>query len=319
MKQRNISIDILKCIAAILITNSHMDMLYPNKIFATGGAIGDALFFFCSGFILFLKPMGRFDNWYKKRTSRIYSVVFSWAILAALFFGNNFNIIDIIIHGGGWFITCIMIYYVVMYLINKFMINRLYLASFIAVVIICIWYVVMDRPKDYNMYGATYFKWGHYFLFMLLGAILGISKKEFKYHFTYDFLKLIGCIVIYYSILYASRQIAMVEQLQIISLIPLVAITFYFYKIANSRFLKQMYNSRFLGVWIKIIGGLCLEVYLVQFSLFTDKLNHIFPLNLIIIFTIILITAYILRSLSRIFAQTFKEQDFDWKVIFRLY
>ena len=67
MKQRNIGIDILKCIAAILIVNSHMDLLYPNKAFATGGGIGDVLFFFCSGFTLFLKPMGRFDNWYKKR------------------------------------------------------------------------------------------------------------------------------------------------------------------------------------------------------------------------------------------------------------
>lgn len=45
MKQRNISIDILKCFAAIVITNSHMDILYPKfGALATGGAIGDALF-----------------------------------------------------------------------------------------------------------------------------------------------------------------------------------------------------------------------------------------------------------------------------------
>lgn len=55
MKQRNIGIDILKCFAAIVITNSHMDILYPKfGALATGGAIGDALFFFCSGFTLFL-------------------------------------------------------------------------------------------------------------------------------------------------------------------------------------------------------------------------------------------------------------------------
>ena len=55
MKERNISIDILKCFAAILITNSHMGILYGNySVLATGGAIGDSLFFFCSGFTLFL-------------------------------------------------------------------------------------------------------------------------------------------------------------------------------------------------------------------------------------------------------------------------
>lgn len=43
---RDISIDILKCIAAIMITNSHMDILYGDYSYlATGGAIGDALFF----------------------------------------------------------------------------------------------------------------------------------------------------------------------------------------------------------------------------------------------------------------------------------
>ena len=41
---RDISIDILKCIAAIMITNSHMDILYGDYSYlATGGAIGDAL------------------------------------------------------------------------------------------------------------------------------------------------------------------------------------------------------------------------------------------------------------------------------------
>ena len=46
-KTRNHTIDILKFLAAILITNSHMDVLYPGKfsVLATGGAIGDALFF----------------------------------------------------------------------------------------------------------------------------------------------------------------------------------------------------------------------------------------------------------------------------------
>lgn len=60
MKQRNPSIDILKCIAALLITNSHMELLYGKySVMATGGAIGDVLFFFCSGFTLFLGRMGR--------------------------------------------------------------------------------------------------------------------------------------------------------------------------------------------------------------------------------------------------------------------
>lgn len=66
--KRDFSIDILKFLAVLLITNSHFDILYPTDcaFLGTGGAIGDALFFFCSGFTLFLKPAGRFDLYYKK-------------------------------------------------------------------------------------------------------------------------------------------------------------------------------------------------------------------------------------------------------------
>ena len=55
MKQRDLSIDILKFIAVIVITNSHMELLYGKySVLATGGAIGDVLFFIASGFTLFM-------------------------------------------------------------------------------------------------------------------------------------------------------------------------------------------------------------------------------------------------------------------------
>lgn len=102
MKERNISIDILKCLAALLITNSHMELLYGKySALATGGAIGDVLFFFCSGFTLFLGRQGRFDNWYKRRINRIYPTVFAWAILGCFFFGYQNDMKNTLIHGGG--------------------------------------------------------------------------------------------------------------------------------------------------------------------------------------------------------------------------
>lgn len=77
MKSHNISIDILKFFAALLITNSHMELLYGKySMLATGGSIGDVLFFFASGFTLFLGRMGRFDNWYKRRIKPYLSYCF---------------------------------------------------------------------------------------------------------------------------------------------------------------------------------------------------------------------------------------------------
>lgn len=300
MKQRNIGIDILKCVAAIMITNSHMELLYGKySILATGGAIGDVLFFFCSGFTLFLGRMGRFDNWYKRRINRIYPTVFAWAILSAFVFNNKLPMDYIIIHGGGWFVTCIMIYYIALYFIQRFCLSRLKLIFGIVSIICIIWYLSIERPEGYNMYGNTYFKWCHYFLFMLLGAIMGISKKEYQYYLRKDLLLLLLSIIVYYSVLFAGHKSPIMEELQIISLIPLLFVTFYFYKVCNNELLKQIYNKKITGWFIKFIGGLCLEIYLVQSSLFTDKMNSIFPFNLFIMFVIIVLAAYILGIFSK--------------------
>ena len=64
------------------------------------------------------------------------------------------------------------------------------------------------------------------------------------------------------------------------------------------------------------VSGLCLESYLIQFSLFTRSLNHIWPLNLIIIVAVILAASYAVRCLARFFAQTFRTEDYDWRAIF---
>ena len=319
MKERNIGIDILKFFAALLITNSHMGMLYGKyDILATGGAIGDVLFFFSSGFTLFLGRMGRFDNWYKRRINRIYPTVFAWAILSAFFFNQHQSMDYTIIHGGGWFVTCIMLYYVVLYFIQRFLLHHLKWVFGIVALICIAWYFIMDRPDDYNMYGATYFKWGHYFLFMLLGAMMGISQKQWKFNFKTDFIKLISSIFVYYAILFAGRIYTLFSELQIISLIPLLFIVYYFYKVCSSDTLKKWYTNRYIGWSIKFVGGLCLEIYLVQGVLFTENMNHIFPINILIMFLIIFAVAYLLRCGSRIFSQTFKDGEYDWKAVFKL-
>lgn len=77
MKERDFAVDIVKFIAVFLIINSHADMMYPKmSILATGGAIGDCLFLFVSGYTLFLGGMKSFGSYYKRRIGRIYPSVF---------------------------------------------------------------------------------------------------------------------------------------------------------------------------------------------------------------------------------------------------
>ena len=90
---------------------------------------------------------------------------------------------------------------------------------------------------------------------------------------------------------------------------------YYFFKVMNSKYIDSIYSKRWVYVPVRFIGGLCLEIYLVQFSLFTDNMNNLFPLNLLIMFAIIIISAYLLRCGARLFSQTFMESDYDWHKI----
>lgn len=106
--------------------------------------------------------------------------------------------------------------------------------------------------------------------------------------------------------------------MQIVSLLPLLGISYYFYKECKSDALKILYRNRIVGSIMKAISGLCLEVYLVQGVLFTDRFNDYFPLNLLIVFVVILIVAYVLRCLARWFSQTFRDGDYVWEEVFRI-
>ena len=83
--------------------------------------------------------------------------------------------------------------------------------------------------------------------------------------------------------------------------------------------LNYINSNIYTGRIIKFVGGLCLEIYLVQGTLFTDKMNCIFPLNLLVMFLIIIAVAYALRCLARIFSQTFRAEDYNWREVFKAY
>lgn len=323
MKEINISIDILKFIAVLLVVNSHMDGLYPNPKFATGGAIGDVLFFFCSGYTLSLKTFHSFTSYYKKRINRIYPSIIAWVFLRTLFFDYHGDIIDIILFGGGWFISCIMIYYILLFFIQKYCHEHIKIVFLIFCCITLIWYYFFfDHKEIVWMYKATLFKWCHYFLFMLLGAACANKFKEappFTNNTLYsDISLLLLSIASFYGILMLGENSPAFAYYQITSLIPLLGITFYTFRISQSTKVAALYQNRILHPVITVIGGLCLEFYLVQGALMKTSINIPFPLNAITAFVSIFLLAYIVRCLSRIIKQTFLDREnYDWKEVFR--
>lgn len=326
MKDRNVGIDILKFLAVILITNSHMQLLYGKySILATGGAIGDALFFFCSGFTLFLKPMESvrdFPNWYKRRINRIYPTVLAVAIVFCTFFGLRNDINWIILHGGGWFVTYIMVYYVFIYFVGLYFREKVNWV--LAFVILCtmISFYAINRPFPFNMYGEGRYpvKGFLFFIFMLLGAKVGMmdSARQAQHQWRNLLLAFAG-VVTFYAVIGLCSRIERMESLYVLSIFPLIMITYFTYLWGEGRTAKSIYNNKVGYFIIRFVGGLCLEVYLVQNSLFTDRFNFLFPLNLLIMFAIIVVAAYLLRCFSRLISQTFKDAPYDWKKMVSIY
>lgn len=342
-RKRNISIDILKFFAVLLITNSHFDEEYVYcKQLATGGAIGDALFFFCSGYTLFLGRFGRFDTWYKRRIRRIYPSVVGLGLVALLLYHTDMPIGSLLTVGAGWFVECIMIYYVLLYFVRKYAIDRLRLVYAVTGLLVLIWYglffepvrshimenyptlnwLVFCEPMDKVwIYQWNYFKYGFFFLFMLLGAHLGLreAKQEAmpRPKFVSTLCMLLLSTVAFYALPLSSQKFPVMQDVVILTLIPLAGICYYFYRLCQTDALLCLYRKRRIGWCVSVVGGLCLEIYLVQPFVRTTALNPLFPLNLLILFVAIVLVAYLCRALGRWFQQTFSgEEGYDWKKIF---
>lgn len=102
-KTRDISIDWIKFFSVFLIINSHSDIMYPKfSILATGGAIGDCLFLFISGYTLWLNRtvFPSFANWYKRRINRIYPTVIVWLMIACWIGYKSVTCEQMLIRGG---------------------------------------------------------------------------------------------------------------------------------------------------------------------------------------------------------------------------
>lgn len=148
--------------------------------------------------------------------------------------------------------------------------------------------------------------------------MVGLHRKNLKYRVISDVLMLILCVAVFYSIQFAAKKSVVIAPLQIITVPFLGGIVFYFYKVCNAQCFHKIYQSKVGGWTIMCVSGLCLESYLIQNSLFTDKLNWMFPFNLPIIYISILLVAYCVRCLARIFSQTFRTEDYEWRKIFSI-
>ncbi|MCS5422115.1 MULTISPECIES: hypothetical protein [Psychrilyobacter] len=68
-------ITFLRAFGAMIITNAHYTTIYPYPILASGGLLGDVIFFAVSGYCI-SQIKDNFLKWYKGRVIRVYTPVY---------------------------------------------------------------------------------------------------------------------------------------------------------------------------------------------------------------------------------------------------
>ena len=323
--RRNPSIYILKFLAVMLITWSHMDPLVPVKGICTGGAIGDSLFLFCSGFTLFMGRGGDFFNWYKRRINRIYPSILSWAIVSCILFGNERNIIDIILYGGGAFITAIMVYYVGLYLLRRLHALRrgqmwLSLAIGLYIIILLGYFLSHDISSSVFIFKTSQmFCLVNYFLCMVLGALVGLWSDRLPQ--ARPGVSLAGVFVsaaLFFGFQALCGRYPALIPWQILLVMPLWSLTYFIFRLCSTPGVLRIYEIPAVRRPVYWISCICLEVYLVQFMFFREEYSGYFPLNVIIVFIAIFLLAYVVKVIGNLISQIFKEEDFNWKAALTL-
>ena len=127
-----------------------------------------------------------------------------------------------------------------------------------------------------------------------------------------------GNIILYYACMAVYKLGPIFCHFQMVSLIPLLLAIYFFFMFCSCEKITKVFDKALWGNVVYFISALTLEIYLVQYALFTDRMNFMFPLNIPIMYLIIFAVAYVLKVLSQMFSQVFRTEDVEIKGIFKV-
>ncbi|MCL7764547.1 acyltransferase family protein [Polaribacter sp. Z014] len=323
MKKRNYGIDFLKFVAAIMITNSHFIPLYEdhNISFATLGVHGNALFFFVSGFFLTKIETSdgeyiKFDYWIKNKIIRLWPTLIVFFVFANLIFNKEISWHDFLLAGEYWFVRCFIISFSLIYFLIKFF--KQYSKHILALSILITFIIIFISPK---VNGSIYhgFHYICYFSSMMLGVSISLHRENIKTkNLLLDLSFCTFSFLLYFAIMvFGKGKTDYFYYTQLLAVFPLLSFLFYSYKVVSYSWCDKLATHKIWSI-IFLIASLTYEIYIVQFSIITNDFNKWYPLNTLIVFILIVLSAYVLRILTNFFLRIFSNKVWDFKEIIRL-
>lgn len=316
-KRIDISLNLLRLIAMFLIINSHSDVLYPSKFrfIASGGAIGNGLFFMLSGYF-FKSKIDKKMDYLLNRFLRLFLPAWIMIIISLIFGEIKINGVTdairlLIWPTRFWFVGAILVFYILMCLIlQKYEVEdkkRFFILSMIIVILnILAWiFLVPDKNKwvieNVRIFKIIPYKIIYCFFEFCLGYYLKMNSNKIK-HKIKIYLVLSGMTLIgFYGFKFLLNKGIVSMKMQIISQ-PLTVLCCFFLLQSFMRIdLNSVLQNKKLGNVINNLSGLSLETYVVQFVViaFVNSLHLKFPLNCFVCYIMVFVFAWILHSIDK--------------------
>lgn len=304
----------LRSIAIILIVNSHLDQFYPRQFFATGGMIGNSLFFMLSVYGLFLsqkKNNRGFKDYMSRRIGRIYPSVWVTLVLAYIPYRiitgefsaeNTLQYLGLFFYPPFWFLQAIMFFYVLEFFIIKrhSLINNLLMIG-LSLAFYIYYYLNFLDLSTFSISGFPFRL--IFYLNVVLFGIFVASSSDKQVGTGAGIGDLFLC-AIFTAVIYLHKYLMvknLFTNLQIIQHAAVFPLLFYSMRFARSAAVQKIMDNNNFGAVLRFLSDHTLEIYIAHTCLrpiFVD-FNLVFPLNVVLFVSASLIFATSIKVISR--------------------
>lgn len=303
----------LKAFATIFITNSHYAEIWPIPAMAVGGHLGNCLFFMLSGFCMY-NIRESFPRWYAKRFLRIYPALWIVATVDFLAGRNSAHGIMAYVHCylyPTWyhFITSIMLlyigFYVVRWIQKKTNISAgWFLGGLVTVFMIC---YLMGFDRSYYHIDDVFENWVRFQFFgsMLVGVLLREQYEKIRDQLSLlHILRVFGLMAAYFVVKVVIGRREMYPQLQCALPILQVLLVADMGLLAIKLEKRKIFDCvpRWMNRTAGFLSEITLEIYLGQLLIFWLFQDLPFPIDFILVTSLIVIYAWIVHKCASWFS-----------------
>ena len=287
----------IKVFAILLVFNSHCDGLYPASVswMATGGAVGNALFFIISGYLVSFRAQEQKGiKWIGRKLLRLYPVTLIVAILRCVLFAEYpSSVMDFVFSflwpTSFWFVGALLLFYVLFCFLEKPIRSAFPLFSVILWAVYFLYYIFLVDQSVWSVEAAGLtsvagcFKLIYYFYIFCLGYYLKCRPASGRQ--TGFGLLAIGSFLFSFVFKFLLQKNIVPMQTQFLS--QIIGVVFAYSALRFCLAAEEGYRARIpqkLRALLNRYSACSLEMFLLQFSVIELFAQLGFPINIILAF-----------------------------------